>query len=304
MSDEKHDDPVTPADVTPADATPTESTPDAAAADDATTVTPATRPTAPGVVAARRARQLGGTRRPLPQPRPADDVDAAVDTSKASKAAAPVGLTKPAPKSSVGKAASRPRPRPRPTEPRAKPAEPVEPTAATDPDAPARSGRTTVIASLVLTALLLAVGVVFLVRTLTGDPQVTQRETDRALAAAKSDVALLTSYGYQTIDADAAKAAEVITGQFKDQYLQAITTVVKPQLPTSQTVAVGQVDTAGLVSADPKGRQVVVLVYCQQSVTNKAQTTPRIDALQIRVTMERVGDDWLVSQLEQLGNNA
>lgn len=297
MSDEKHDDPVTPDDATP----------DAPAADPTVGgATPATRPTAPGVAAARRARQLGGTRRPLP--RPADGTETAADTPadtpKPTRAAAPVGLTKPAPKSSVGKAASRPRPRPRPTEPRAKPAEPVEPTAATDTDAPARSGRTTVIASLVLTALLLAVGVVFLVRTLTGDPQVTQRETDRALAAAKSDVALLTSYGYQTIDADAAKAAQVITGDFKDQYLKAIETVVKPQLPTSQTVAVGQVDTAGLVSADPKGQQVVVLVYCQQSVTNKAQTTPRIDALQIRVTMELVGGRWLVSQLAQLGNNA
>ncbi|MHA3704323.1 hypothetical protein ACXR2U_19290 [Jatrophihabitans sp. YIM 134969] len=159
-------------------------------------------------------------------------------------------------------------------------------------------------ASLLLVAALVAVGVVFLVRTLTADPAVDPAQTERALASAKSDVALLTSYGYQTIDADAAKAAAVITGGFKDQYLKAIDTVVKPQLPSSQTVAVGQVDTAGLVSAAPNGRQVVVLVYAQQSVTNKAQTTPRIDALQIRVTMDLVGGTWLVSALEQLGNNA
>jgi Mce-associated membrane protein len=275
---------------------------DATEASEAASTRPRPRPANPQAAAARRARQLGGTRRPQPGPRPAEPSDRSGETEASEEAAKPaaVSTTKPAPKSSVGKAAARPRPRPRP---RPTPGPDTTVDDAPAATAPTRS-RAPLAVSLGLVVVLLAAGVVFLVLSLTAKPEVSAAETERALAAAKSDVALLTSYGYQTIDADSAKAAAVITGDFKDQYLKAIDTVVKPQLPTTQTVAVGQVDTAGLVSADPKGRQVVVLVYAQQSVTNKAQTTPRIDALQIRVTMDLVDGQWLVSQLEQLGNNA
>lgn len=241
---------------------------------------------APGVAAARRARRMGG--RPKPYPTAAGDL-----VSSGSSGTDTLQLDEPAD--------------------RPENADETESTADTDPVAPAsgqRLGRPApgvrrrrVAIGLALVVFLgLTAAAVWLARIALDPPySISGSLNDQVLAAAKSDVPLITSYSYKSIDQDSAKAQAVLTGQFKKDYTQSINTVVKPQLPTTKTVAVGQVTTAGLESASTDGTQVVVVVFGQQSVTNVTQTTPRIDPFQLRVTMQKVGNQWLVAKLDQLG---
>jgi Mce-associated membrane protein len=52
------------------------------------------------------------------------------------------------------------------------------------------------------------------------------------------------------------------------------------------------------VSAD--GKQVTVVVFGEQKVTNTSLSQPRIDLFRVRVTLDRVGGQWLVSKFDQI----
>ena len=52
------------------------------------------------------------------------------------------------------------------------------------------------------------------------------------------------------------------------------------------------------VSAD--GKQVTVVVFGQQKVTNTALSAPRIDPFRVRATMDLVAGHWLVSKFDQI----
>jgi Mce-associated membrane protein len=46
--------------------------------------------------------------------------------------------------------------------------------------------------------------------------------------------------------------------------------------------------------------QVVVLLFVDQSTTNKTQQQPQQVASQVRVTMQQAGGRWLVAQFQAL----
>ena len=52
------------------------------------------------------------------------------------------------------------------------------------------------------------------------------------------------------------------------------------------------------VSAD--GKQVTVVVFGQQKVTNTSLSAPRIDPFRVRATMDLVAGHWLVSKFDPI----
>ena len=120
------------------------------------------------------------------------------------------------------------------------------------------------------------------------------------LSAAKGCTAALASYDYRHLDQSTQAGLDCATGTFKTQYGTSMKNVVGKIAPQQQAVVTFQVAKAGVESSTADGKQMVVLVYGQQSVTNKSTgSTPRLDVLSARVTLTKVGGKWLVSGLTQ-----
>jgi len=121
----------------------------------------------------------------------------------------------------------------------------------------------------------------------------------QVLAAAKTCAAAIVSYDYRTLPASEQAGQACTTGAFKTNYTRAMETTVKTLAPQSKTVQTFQVAKAGIEHVSPDGKQWVVLIYGQQSVTNSstAKGTPRLDILNVEATLDRVGNAWLISDI-------
>ena len=125
-------------------------------------------------------------------------------------------------------------------------------------------------------------------------------ERDRALSAAKSEVPLILSYNYASFDADVAKAKAQLTGRAVTDYTTAMAQTIKPAAVKVKAVVQAQTDGAGVESVSPDGRQVTVVVFGEQKVTNTALSAPRTDLFRVRATLDLVDGHWLVSKFDQI----
>jgi Mce-associated membrane protein len=90
-------------------------------------------------------------------------------------------------------------------------------------------------------------------------------------------------------------ARDRLTGGFRDEYTNLTNNVVIPGAKQKQITAVANVPDAASVSANP-GR-AVVLLFVNQTVTVGAGV-PADTASSVRVTLDKVGDRWMVSQFD------
>jgi len=130
------------------------------------------------------------------------------------------------------------------------------------------------------------------------DAQHARAEAMTAAVHAAGDVL---SYDYRTLDHDVARAQADATGLFARQYRQTADSL-KKQAAKNRAIVQATPGTPGVVTASAD--EVVVLVFVDQASVHqfpgsKAPTT-RIDQSRVRMTMTRVGDKWLVSQLAAL----
>lgn len=122
-------------------------------------------------------------------------------------------------------------------------------------------------------------------------------DVDAVTHTASSDVVKLLSYTADTVEADAAAAAEVTTGDFTDRYKHLAATII----PTAQkqgrslTTTVTQ---AGLISlADTKAS---VLLFVNQASTTRANPTPQTSNRSIRLDLSKINGTWLVDNMQQM----
>ncbi len=113
-------------------------------------------------------------------------------------------------------------------------------------------------------------------------------------AARDSTIALL-SYKPETVDKQLAAARDLLTGEFRDSYTSLTNDVVIPGAKQKQISAVASVPAAASVSADQD--EAVVLVFVNQTV-RVGQDAPTDTASSVRVTLEKDGDRWLISQFD------
>ena len=125
-------------------------------------------------------------------------------------------------------------------------------------------------------------------------------EREQALSTAKTAVPLILSYNYRRFDADVAAARARLTGRAVNDYVKAMTTTIKPTATKVRAVVQAQTDGAGVEAVSGDGDQVTVVVFGQQKVTNTSLTAPRIDLFRVRVTLDRVQGQWLVSKFDQI----
>ena len=103
------------------------------------------------------------------------------------------------------------------------------------------------------------------------------------------------SYKPDTVEQQLTAARDRLTGSFRNEYTDLTNNVVIPGAKQKQISAVANVPEAASVSANPG--HAVVLVFVDQTVT-VGNDVPTDTASSVRVTLDKVGDRWLISQFD------
>ena len=128
----------------------------------------------------------------------------------------------------------------------------------------------------------------------------TRTETARqqALDASRDAARLLFSYDYRTLDRDFSLGRTLTTGQFRSEYARTTTRAVTDVAKQYHAVVRANVVTAGVVSASPK--RVVTIVYVNKVTNSTRVVGQKVDLSRVRVTLQKVGDHWLVAKVDAL----
>jgi Mce-associated membrane protein len=177
--------------------------------------------------------------------------------------------------------------------------EPVAEEDDDDDDAPAEKGaefswRRLLVAVLPVVALLLTLGVGYL-KWLDGTARESQAAAGQSVRAASDSTIAILSYKAETVDQDLKAAADRLAEPFRQQYTQLVNDVVAPGAKQQHISAVATVPAAASVSAT--GKHAVVLVFVDQTTTI-GNDTPSQSTSSVRVSLEKVGGRWLVSQFD------
>jgi Mce-associated membrane protein len=115
------------------------------------------------------------------------------------------------------------------------------------------------------------------------------------VAAAKDSTVAILSYQPDSVEKDLGAARDRLTGKFKDSYTQLVHDVVIPGAKKDHISAVATVPAAASVSATPD--HAVALVFVNQTVT-VGNDAPTGTASTVRVTMDKIGNRWLISAFD------
>jgi Mce-associated membrane protein len=120
--------------------------------------------------------------------------------------------------------------------------------------------------------------------------------TSEARSAAERAIVPILSYDAAHLDESKAAAHAYLTGSYRKEYDKLFDGVIATNAPSTGTVVKAELVRSGVARADADRVQVFLLV--DQSRTNKAERKPVVFQNWVTVTMERVGDDWLVSGMD------
>ena len=123
-------------------------------------------------------------------------------------------------------------------------------------------------------------------------PRADESAAAESVAAARDTTAAILSYNADTVDKELNAARGRLTGSFLDAYTKLVNDVVIPGAKDKKISAVAQVPAAASVSASPT--HAVALVFVNQT-TSIANDAPTNTTSSVRVTLDKVGDRWLVS---------
>lgn len=118
--------------------------------------------------------------------------------------------------------------------------------------------------------------------------------TEATQAARDATVALLT-YRPDTVERDLGAARDRLTGRFAQAYAALARDVVIPGAKQKHISAVATVQSAAAVQAGPD--HGVVLLFVNQT-TIVGTDVPAYTASSVRVTLDRVGGRWLVTEFD------
>ena len=118
---------------------------------------------------------------------------------------------------------------------------------------------------------------------------------DDALRDARKLAVQVTSYDYRDVDAYFTLLQELSTGDFAERY-ETATDDLREVLVSSESVVTSEVLSAGVTSLGDE--RAVVVLFVDQTVQSKGLTEPRIDRNRVELTLDRDGDDWLISALD------
>ncbi|TQF68739.1 twin-arginine translocation pathway signal [Rhodococcus spelaei] len=159
------------------------------------------------------------------------------------------------------------------------------------------NGRTKLTAALAVVSVALAVlaGGLYLTRY-RADARVDDTVRAEVRQVAGDGAAALLTYTPETVAADMYAAQQRLTGSFRDYYGRLTDTVIVPAARDKKIAAHSTVTGTGLTSVDADS--AVVLVFLTQETTSAAQPQRASATVGARVELQKVGDDWLISNFD------
>ena len=167
----------------------------------------------------------------------------------------------------------------------------VEPTVEPGPDR-TRSVPTWVLGLLGALAVVCVAAAIWVWQA--GDDTAVEDATSAAQSAAEQAIVPVLSYDYENLEADQKRAASYLTADYRKDYDQ-LFGVIADNAPSTQTKVSAEVVASGIVRSGED--RVDVLVFVDRPTTNKVTPEPVTYRDQVTVTMQKVGDDWLIDNL-------
>ena len=128
--------------------------------------------------------------------------------------------------------------------------------------------------------------------------QVTDNSFRNAAMSAASDAATqILSYGYQTFDADRAKARKLVTGEAADQYEDAMDQV-KDKAASAKLTLKATVLAVGTLSV--KEHRAKVLVFVNSFTTTEGSKKQQVQQSRLVMDLTRTDGDWTVSRMDTI----
>jgi Mce-associated membrane protein len=146
----------------------------------------------------------------------------------------------------------------------------------------------------VAVALVALVAVTAWVWSLPSDTAV-ETSTRSAQSAAENAAVAILSYDAETLEQDQESAQSFMTSDYRKDYDE-LFEVIKQNAPSTGTKVEAEVIASGVVRSGED--RVAILLFVNRPTTNKQQAEPVIYKDQVTVTMELVGDEWLVDDME------
>lgn len=124
-----------------------------------------------------------------------------------------------------------------------------------------------------------------------------EQDADRraVLDVAKAQALALTTLDKESLKGTIASLQKRSTGAFRDQ-MTALSSTFTSVIAKQDVVSKGAVVGAGVVTITPTSAQV--LVAATASVTQKAESKPRIQRYRMSVQLTKKDDGWLISGME------
>lgn len=116
-----------------------------------------------------------------------------------------------------------------------------------------------------------------------------------AQAAAEQAVVPVLSYDHRSLESDADEARSHLTEDYREEYDE-LFAVIEDNAPSTKTAVSVEVAASGIVRSGED--RVDVLVFVDRPTTNKLNPTPVVYRDQVTMTMEKVGEEWLVDEMK------
>lgn len=194
-----------------------------------------------------------------------------------------------------------PKPGPRPTataSPRPRPT-----TAAAPGTKDARRVTTATVVAGALALVLFAAAVLFAILYLNARGTANDRmdaaralsaDRKQALTAAETLSVDISTYDYRTLDENFDRVANQLSSTFAKEYRNT-SAALRSTITQYQGVATARALEAGLVRLS--GKKAVVVVFLDQTITNKQSKTPTVSRNRIEVKLDKMGKRWTVTSL-------
>lgn len=118
----------------------------------------------------------------------------------------------------------------------------------------------------------------------------------QSITAARDSTISLLSFRFDTVDRDVAAARERLTGHFLDTYTQRTQEELIPNAKERHVSATASVP--GATSESATDNHAVVLVFVNETIKIGNSAPAEADS-SVRVTLDKIGERWLVSDFDQ-----
>lgn len=122
-----------------------------------------------------------------------------------------------------------------------------------------------------------------------------EEATRTAQSAAERAIVPILSYDAATLDEDQEAAHSYMTSDYRKDDYDPLFQVLRDNAPATGTRVEAEVIASGIVRSGED--RVDILLFVNRPTTNKQQREPVVYKDQVTVTMEKVGDDWLVDDM-------